>query len=277
MSEKPALPTEMTARQVEPKESAHGAVNGRGASSKQKARILFNRELSWLDFNARVLEEALNTANPLLERMKFLAIFSNNLDEFFMIYVPGMRDRLNEETRRPLTDRELAARHRAIKTKLTPMLAAQFRCYGDLLEQLTPFGIRVIPYKELSSSRKQAMRAYFESEIFPVLTPLAVGPSHPFPYISNLSLSLACYVRDPISGQERFARVKVPTRPVLPRLVPLPGEKSQYVLLEEVVTAHIDRLFPGMEVRDCYAFRVTRNADLELREDAANDLIEMIE
>ncbi len=239
--------------------------------------LFFNRELSWLEFNARVLEEAQNPAHPLLERLKFLAIFSNNLDEFFMIHVPGMRERADEETERPPAERAIAARLRAIQAKLEPMLDAQFCCLQELLPQLARRGIRLLRYDDLNPVQKERLRLYFENEVFPVLTPLAVDPGHPFPYISNLSLSLAVVVHDPRTGQDRFARVKVPTRPVLPRLVPVVGEKWQFVLLEEIITAHIGRLFAGMEVRACYPFRVTRNADLELQEEAAADLLELIE
>lgn len=256
---------------------AKRAANGRSRRTKTKEPLFFDRELSWLDFNARVLEEALNPAHPLLERLKFLCIFSNNLDEFFMIHVPGIRERINEETDLPPIPREVTARVSAIHDKLTPMLATQFKCFQELLPQLAQYGIRVLTYDQLTAPQKLWLGQYFEREIFPVLTPLALGPGHPFPYISNLSLSLAVIVHDPQTGQDNFARVKVPTRPVLPRLVPIAGEPWQFVLLEEVIAAHSDRLFPGMEVKACYPFRVTRNADLELREDAADDLLEMIE
>src|SRR5581483_6889275 len=174
-------------------------------------------------------------------------------------------------------ERAIAARLRAIQAKLEPMLDAQFCCLQELLPQLARRGIRLLRYDDLNPVQKERMRLYFENEVFPVLTPLALDPGHPFPYISNLSLSLAVVVYDPVTDTERFARVKVPTRPALPRLVPLVGEKWQFVLLEEVITAHIGRLFPGLEVRACYPFRVTRNADLELQEEAADDLLVLIE
>ena len=242
-----------------------------------KQQLFFDRELSWLDFNARVLSEALNTNHPLLERLKFLAIYSNNLDEFFMIHVPGMRERSDEATGRPATPRTIVRRLEAIQTKLQPQLAMLYRCLQDLLPRLAEHDVRLVGYETLSDNEKQRLELYFESEVFPVLTPLAVDPGHPFPYISNLSLSLAVVVHDPRANQNHFARVKVPTKPALPRLVPVAGAPWKFVLLEEVIAAHIGRLFAGMEVRACYPFRLTRNADLELQEDAADDLLEMIE
>lgn len=242
-----------------------------------KQQLFFDRELSWLDFNARVLSEAVNPNHPLLERLKFLAIFSNNLDEFFMIHVPGMRERSDEETGRPPTPRAIAKRLEVIQQKLQPLLAMQYHCLQDLLPQIAVHGVQLVDYKTLNAAEKQRLELYFESEIFPVLTPLAVDPGHPFPYISNLSLSLAVIVHDPRTKQDHFARVKVPSKPALPRLVPVLGQPWKFVLLEEVIAAHLGRLFAGMEVRACYPFRLTRNADLELQEEAANDLLEMIE
>lgn len=250
--------------------------NGRSAPAATPADLYFDRELSWLEFNARVLSEALNPANPLLERLKFLAIFSNNLDEFFMIYVPGMRSR-TDDTGHALSEAAIKQRLRAIQRKLEPMLARQARCFQELLPQLARYGIQLLHYSELRPDQKEWLQDYFEREIFPVLTPLALDPGHPFPYISNLSLSLAVLVRDPVTRAEHFARVKVPTRPVLPRLIHLPETRWQYILLEDVISAHLYRLFPGMEVLASYPFRVTRNADLELQEAAAADLLEWIE
>lgn len=241
------------------------------------AELFFDRELSWLEFNARVLAEANRPENPLLERLRFLAIFSNNLDEFFMIYVSGMRERPDLTTGKPPSERAFLARLSAIKERLEPMLAAQYRGLQELIPQLAPHGVCLMRYDELMEEDRDHLAGYFESEVFPVLTPLAVDPGHPFPYISNLSLSLAVVVHDPVTGLDRFARIKVPEPPVLPRLVPLPGELWRFVLLEEVISAHLLRLFPGMEPRAAYAFRVTRDADLELQENAATDLLEFIE
>jgi polyphosphate kinase len=242
---------------------------------RSRAELYFNRELSWLDFNARVLSEAASETNPLLERIKFLAIFANNLDEFFMIHVPGMMQRSVDEAALPLFDKTVST-IAEIHSRLRPMLELQFRCFQELIPQIARFGVHLIRYQDLSDNQKDDMRRYFEAEVFPVLTPLAVDPGHPFPYISNLSLSLAVVVHDPRTGKDRFARVKVPARAVLPRLVRV-GPGWQYTLLEELITAHIGSLFAGMEVRACYPFRITRDADLELQEESADDLLEMIE
>jgi polyphosphate kinase len=194
-----------------------------------------------------------------------------------MIYVNGMRERADAVTGRPPTALAVTANLRAIKAKLEPMLATQSRCFQDLVLQLRRHGIVLANYRELDAQERIQLETYFEKEVFPVLTPLAVDPGHPFPYISNLSLSLAVAVHDPRSGYDRFARVKVPQPPVLPRLVRISETDWKYVLMEEVVAAHLHRLFPGMEIRECYPFRVTRNADLEIQEDEADDLMELIE
>jgi polyphosphate kinase len=245
-------------------------------AERDPGELFFNRELSWLDFNSRVLEEARNPEHPLLERLKFLAIFSNNLDEFFMIHVPGIRDRSLEETG-AVTERGLSSALQAIQDKLLPTLSAAFRCYQDLMAQLSCHDVRIVPYAELHGAHKERLRQYFEEEVFPILTPLAVDPGHPFPYISNLSLSLAVLIRDRETGKDHFARVKVPGRPTLPRLVPILGQRWHFVLLEEVLAAHLDRLFPGMEVIASYPFRVTRDADLELADQTTEDLLALIE
>ncbi len=242
---------------------------------RSRSDLFFIRELSWLEFNARVLAEAANEHTPLLERVKFLAIFANNLDEFFMIHVPGMLERAGSEAEIPNHEKTIATL-RQLHLRIDPLLQFQFQCLQDLLPQLARHGVRLVPYAELSLEQKADLKNYFDTEVFPVLTPLAVDPGHPFPYISNLSVSLAVVVHDPRTGNDRFARVKVPAKAVLPRLIKI-GNSWQYVLLEEVISAHIGALFPGMEVKDCYPFRITRDADLELQEESADDLLEMIE
>ncbi|MBC7528536.1 MAG: polyphosphate kinase 1 [Chthonomonadaceae bacterium] len=246
-----------------------------------KTEEFFNRELSWLSFNARVLEEAANPINLLLERLKFLSIFANNLDEFFMIYVPGMRARLDESATNGAHEVAFTSRLKAIREKLLPMLERQATIFTEIMHELEAYGVRLRHYADLTDAQKSKLEAYFEAEVFPVLTPLAVDPGHPFPYISNLSLSLAVKVYDPILHTNHFARVKVPGSRVLPRFVPLEtegdGAKWQFVLLEEVITAHISWLFPGMEAQAVYPFRITRNSDLELTEEPNGDLLEMIE
>ncbi|HLI48969.1 MAG TPA: polyphosphate kinase 1 [Chthonomonas sp.] len=244
---------------------------------KVQSPLFFNRELSWLEFNARVLDEANNPRNPLLERLKFLAIFSSNLDEFFMIYVSGMRERVSQETGKLPTEQSYLDDLRAIKARLEPLLKAQYDCYRALLPCLAQHGVHIDSYQDLGDKEKAELTTYFEKQVFPVLTPLAVDPGHPFPYISNLSLSLAVIVRDPYSHQKRFARVKVPEPSALPRMVLVPGHRYRYIYLEELIMAHLDRLFVGMEILGAYPFRITRNADLELQEHVATDLLEFIE
>ena len=246
-----------------------------------------NRELSWLEFNARVLEEALDESNPLLERVKFLSIFSSNLDEFFMIRVSGLRNQLEAGTLKPPPDGMTPGEQLAeIRERLQPMLKVTTTCWKqDLLPKLAEAGINVLTYDELKKKQRKLLRRHFKSEIFPVLTPLAFDPGHPFPHISNLSINLAVEIHDPSEG-ERFARVKVPH--LLDRLLRIPSEEKadeferlglrepvadNFVWLEEVVTANLDLLFPGLEIISAHPFRVTRDADVEIEEDEASDLL----
>jgi len=236
-----------------------------------------NRELSWLNFNARVLAEAMDARVPLLERLKFLAIFSTNLDEFYMVRVAGLRRKVSaaapQYTGDDLTPPEqLAAIHDRVRELL------QLR-RNTLREQLLPAlaarGIGFVTMGELSKAELATVDQMFESQVFPVLTPLAVDPGHPFPYISNLSLSLAVEVRDPVSGKEHFARVKVPRS--LPRWVRI-GRENFVVPLEEVIGANLSALFPGMDVMRWFVFRLTRYSDLDLGQmDQPDDLLESIE
>ena len=248
-------------------------------------KLLFNREASWLEFNRRVLEEALDHSQPLLERIKFLSIFSTNLDEFFMIRVSGLKEQIEEG----VTDLSLdgltpTAQLKLINERLRPMLAQQVACFKeDLLPALATRGIVITPFRALSARERRTLSTYFMENVFPVLTPQAVDPSHPFPYISNLSLNLGVMIEpidqtETIAGEAppRFARVKVP--PLVPRLVPVGGDKlTEYILLEELIAANIDALFPGMKSSELHPFRVTRDADIEIREDEANDLLHAIE
>ncbi|MEM7049946.1 MAG: polyphosphate kinase 1 [Acidobacteriota bacterium] len=246
-----------------------------------------NRELSWLRFNERVLEEALDTRHPLLERVKFLAIFSSNLDEFFMIRVSGLRRQLAVGALEPPPDGMTPAEQlAAIREALTPLIESRARCWNDdLLPKLRHRGIRVLRYDDLKSKQRKLLRRHFRSEIFPTLTPLAFDPSHPFPHISNLSINLAVVINDPGHG-DRFARLKVPNS--LPRLLRIPSEDkagsyqrlglelpqaTHFVWIEEVIAANLDLLFPELEVDAAYPFRVTRDADLEIEEDEASDLL----
>jgi polyphosphate kinase len=250
-------------------------------------KLFINRELSMLEFNYRVLEEALDHSNPLLERVKFLAIFANNLDEFFMIRVSGLREQVAAGvTETPPDGLTPAQQLAAIRKRLLPMLDTQYRClHEDIIPKLRQRKIAVVSYQSLPEEHKEALRLFFESEIFPVLTPLAVDPGRPFPFISNLSLNLAVLLQDQ-NQQQRFARVKVPQ--ALPRVVPVhditrryadlrAGKHKQFVFLEEIISANLGALFPGSQILETRPFRVTRNADMEIAEDEASDLLETIE
>src|SRR2546423_635545 len=241
--------------------------------------LFINRELSWLEFNARVLHEAFDSRNKLLERVKFLSIFNTNLDEFFMVRVAGLRRQLAAGVHHLPPDgippQQLLT---MIRTRVSELMELQRQCLYDLLlPELAKNGIKIVKMNDLSQSEWQSIDKFFETDVFPVLTPLAVDPGHPFPYISNLSLSLAVQIADPVTGeQRRFARLKVPKS--LPRWVPI-GRPNHFVALEDVIGAHLSALFPGMEIRGYSAFRVTRYSDLEIAQagDDDDDLITIIE
>ena len=245
-----------------------------------------NRELSWIAFNQRVLAQALNEHTPLLEQAKFSAIFSNNLDEFFMVRVASLKSQqeagVNTRSDDGLTPLEQLE---AIQARLRPLLELQQQHYRHSLKRnLDEYGIQLIDYARLNAAQKDWADAYFRSAIFPVLTPLAVDPAHPFPFLSNLSLNVAALIRDPESGQQQFARVKVPQK-ILPRFVPIPTELCSRkpspvftaVPLEQLVAFNLQLLFPGMVIEGHYFFRVTRDADLELRDLEADDLMEALQ
>ena len=241
-----------------------------------QSSLFINRELSWLAFNARVLQQAVDARTPLLERLKFLSIFSSNLDEFYMVRVAGLRRQVAAKVQQVPVDglspqEQLDAIDRVVREQLT----VQRRCFDELIEQLSNHGVRLVRVSDLTAREWGALDEYFESQIFPVLTPLAVDPGHPFPYISNLSLSLAVEVRDPETGEDHFARVKVPRS--LPRWVPVLGRATQFVPLEDVIGANVGALFPGMEVLRWHAFRITRYSDLELPVEEPEDLLATIE
>ena len=238
--------------------------------------LYLNRELSWLAFNGRVLHEALDLRVPLLERVKFLSIFSANLDEFYMVRIAGLRRQVAAGVVHTAAD-GLSPREAldAIYAEVTRLTTLQRQCLDELLTELEPEGVRLLRVKDLTSGEWGQIDEYFESQIFPVLTPLAVDPGHPFPYISNLSLSLAVEIRDPDGGANHFARVKVPRS--LSRWVPVSGRPNHFVPLEQVIGANLGALFPGMEVVAWYAFRITRYSDLEIPVEEPEDLLEMIE
>jgi polyphosphate kinase len=231
------------------------------------------RELSWLDFNERVLYQAEDARNPLLERVRFLSIFASNLDEFFQVRVSGLMQQVAAGHSKPTSD-GLSASQKLdrIRGRVLQLQAHQSDLWEIISGELDEEGIKVLPLED-RPQRQRELRQRFMDEIFPVLTPLAVDPSHPFPYISDLSLSLAVTVRDPGTGERRFARVKVP--PVLPRMWDV--APHTYVLIERVIAANLDVLFPGMEVESHFLFRVTRNADLDIEEDEADDLLMAME
>ncbi len=247
----------------------------------------FNRELSWLEFNYRVLHEALDERTPLLERLKFAAIFSSNLDEFFMVRVAGLKQQVAANVSKLTPDGRTPSQQLTdISDRLRPLVKQQDHLFEYTLRNLLiAQGIYLINYVDLDQEQRTYLHQYFDDYIFPVLTPLAVDPSHPFPYISNLSLNLAVVVREPDTEKEHFARVKVPQ--VLPRFVALPKELRHQeddqtaiwtgVPLEQVIAHNLEALFPGMIVQECHPFRLTRNADLSVEEDEADDLLLAIE
>ena len=234
-----------------------------------------NRELSALDYFARVLAIAAESSVPLLERVKFLAIFGQNLDEFFQVRVSGLREQLDAGIRATSPDGlDAAEQLRAIRARVEPMMERQTAIFtGEVAPALEEVGIGFCDWDSLSEADRDHLRGVFDERVFPVLTPLAVDPAHPFPYISNLSLNLAVVVRDPVTHEERFARVKVP--PLLPRFLGLP-DRQRFIPLEQVIAVHLDALFPGMETVAHHPFRVTRDADFELS-DEAEDLLEAME
>jgi polyphosphate kinase len=237
---------------------------------------VLNRELSWLAFNARVLEFAVDDETPLLEQLKLLAIFASNLDEFFQVRVSGLDDQVAAGIHTPSPDgrtpREQVAEIRRVVIELSAR--HEQLIVNKILPALCEAGIELIDHSDLTDDERREVAAQFRDRIFPVLTPLAVDPGHPFPYISDLSLNLAVLVRDQVDGRERFARVKVPN--TLDRWLQL-GSGDRFVSLESVIGAHLDQLFPGMEIIESYGFRVTRNADLTLEEEEADDLLAAVE
>lgn len=255
--------------------------------------LYINRELSWVEFNRRCLDQALDPDLPVLERVRFLSIFSNNLDEFFMVRVSGLKEQVKagvvDTPADGLTPQQQLD---LIRERVLPMMIEQRRCFHEeLVPRLAEHGVDVLRYDQLSPADKLALQAYFEIEVFPVLTPLAVDPGRPFPYISNLSLSLAITMQDENSpdSPERFARVKVPG--VLPRVVPIHdvvrrygqaadgagADRLRFIFLEDLISAHLNLLFPGMRILAASMFRITRDTDMDITEEEASDLLETIE
>ena len=264
-------------------------MNKKGSEINLKDPSLYiNREISWLEFNRRVLEEALDKTTPLLERLKFLCIFSSNLDEFFMIRVAGIYDQIAARVFEVSPDGKLPEEQLVEIHKLSRCLVEeQMRCFREeILPELQREKIQILTYKDLSEEMVEDLRKYYYKEIFPVLTPLAFDPGHPFPYISNLSLNLAVIIKSP-EEEEHFARVKIPN--VLPRLIRMDSinEKCKiefqkegiikYIFLDEIISNNLNSLFPEMEIIESYLFRVTRDTDVEIQEDEASDLLQTIE
>ena len=252
-------------------------------STLHDPQLYINRELSNLAYFNRILEEAGDPNQPLLERAKFLAIFASNLDEFYMVRVSGLKQQMllgiTDTPADGLTPRQQLT---AISRVVSDLFARQMACWNqEIWPQLAEAGIQILTYDEFKKKQQRRLRSYFEEEIYPVLTPLAFDPSHPFPHISNLSINLAVVIQDPESGETHFARLKVPGN--FPRLIPLPpieGEDEnssratrKFVWIEQVVAASLDRLFPGLDVIAAYPFRVTRNTDMEIQEEEADDLL----
>ncbi|MFC4556255.1 RNA degradosome polyphosphate kinase [Georgenia faecalis] len=250
-----------------------------------------DRELSWLAFNQRVLEQAQDPSQPLLERAWFLAIFASNLDEFFMVRVAGLKRRiatgLAVTAASGLSPRQVLE---AISERAHELHEEHARTFAEEIKPaLAAEGIHLMRWDELSESEQERLRKFFRKQIFPVLTPLAVDPAHPFPYISGLSLNLAVVVRNPTTGKNHFARVKVPPllprfiavdasgRPHRPRDTPDDADRTSFVPIEDVIAEHLDTLFPGMEIVEHHSFRVTRNEDVEVEEDDAENLLKALE
>ncbi len=239
------------------------------------------RELSWLQFNERVLQLAMDPLVPLLERARFLAIFSSNLDEFFMVRMAGLKRRIATgiavRTAAGIEPRELLERMSRLAHELMAQHAAAFQ--GEVRPALEAEGVTIVRWDELDEEERQPLHDLFAERVFPVLTPLAVDPAHPFPYISGLSLNLAVLLLSPKTGSEHFARLKVP--PSLPRFLLIDEEegthRKRFVPLEDVIASHLDQLFPGMEVQEHFSFRVTRNEDIDVEEDDAENLLTALE
>jgi len=255
-------------------------------SSLYEPALYINREASWLEFNRRCLRQAFDADLPLLERVRFLSIFSNNLDEFFMVRVSGLKNQVEAKvTDTPADGLTPAQQLTLIREQVSTLLFDQRRCFHDeIVPQLSKAGIDILSYAQLDPAEQEALRQYFEQEVFPVLTPLAVDPGRPFPHISNLSLSLAILMKD-AENIERFARIKVPN--VLPRLIAVHTIAERYgniqlkrlhfIFLEDLIRAHLDVLFPGLTVTATSSFRVTRDTDMDIAEEEASDLMATIE
>ncbi|HEY8409795.1 MAG TPA: hypothetical protein VIK76_00250, partial [Pyrinomonadaceae bacterium] len=246
---------------------------------------VLNRDLCQLEFFRRVLEEATDKSTPALEKLKFLSVFASNLDEFFMVRVSGIKEMLPIEEIGPMPGELTPAEQLdVIRKRVLPLVEEQTRCLREeVLPELAASGVVIAPYKSLSKQERQSLSQYFMKNIFLVLTPQAVDPARPFPYISNLSLNIGLTVESnpedtlagsPLGNEARFVRIKVP--PVVPRLIPVKPGELKFALVEEVIEANIHSLFPSMNLSKGHLFRVTRDADVEIRDDKAADLLALI-
>jgi polyphosphate kinase len=260
------------------------------AQLPRSSEYLFNRDLSLIEFFRRVLEEALDESQPLLERLKFLAIFSSNLDEFFMIRVSGLKEKFSDSNRLSADGKTATEQLKAIRERLVELIDVQAKClHSEVLPALAENGVVVASYAALTNAERESLNEYYKRNIYPVLTPQAVDPSHPFPYISGGSLNLGLMVKPKVSrrvaqrivnqGGEIFIRIKIP--PFVKRFVPVGddggGENSKFVPVEELIAANVQTLVPDANPADCHLFRITRDADIELREEEARDLLESME
>ena len=258
---------------VRPAPGPRAASRGRRRATRDQRIPILNRELSWLEYNARVLHEAGDERDPLLDRVRSLFFFVNNLDEFFQVRVSGLRRQELSGSQAVSADGLTAADQLdAIRARVLELMVEQGAIFAALRGELAAEGIAILDYDEVPEHH-DALRRRFHDEIYPVLTPLAVDPGHPFPYISTLTLSIAVGLRDPQTGEQRFARVKIP--PLLPRLMEV--QPGRFVLLDQVIEANLDELFRGMEILETHLFRVTRDADIAIEEDEADDLLLAIE
>ncbi len=283
MTEAPTLRTGLAASIAEHLDTAQVPLPSPALTPLPEDRFL-DRELSWLAFNQRVLELAEDPGVPLLERVRFLAIFASNLDEFFMVRVAGLKRRIATgiavTAASGLSPRQVLE---SISDRAHALMTRHARVFVDEVQPaLAASGVTIVRWADLGGAEQDRLHKYFRRQIFPVLTPLAVDPAHPFPYISGLSLNLAVSVVNPTSGKEHFARVKVP--PLLPRYVAVdasggPGTHgtTSFVPVEDVIAQHLDYLFPGMEIQEFHTFRVTRNEDVEVEEDDAENLLQAME
>ncbi len=253
-----------------------------------KPENFFNRDLSWLEFNRRVLEEAINPSLPLLDKIKFISIFFSNLDEFYMIRIAGIKEQIRakiiDTSIDGFTPREQLQK---IEAALQPMLKEIYALWqNEIIPQLKENNIFICKLDELTKEERDSLDEYFLKEVYPILTPLAFDPGRPFPYISNLSLSFAILVKKP-TGEKLFARVKVPS--LLPRLLRIEtivkskskngnnAQRIKFIWIGDIIKANLGLLFPGLEVLEAYRFRITRDTDLEIQEDEADDLLQVIE